>query len=80
MIDTQARDQVFLQQLVGQGVHGCENFRIFHPDGGQIVDIEEPAIVDFVCRGSPVCQSIPLLVEQLLQFVERVRITRVAIE
>ncbi len=61
-------------------VNGGEYFRILHADGGQIVDIEKTAVVDFIGRDPPEAQSISLIVEQLFQLIETVRIAFAAID
>ena len=45
-------------------VRGVENFRQFHPNGGEIVHVEEAAVIDFLRRDPPESEPIGLIVQQ----------------
>ncbi len=67
MVDANSRNQAFLDQIERNAMNGGEYFRIFHPDGSQVVDVEKTAIVDFIGRNPPETQAIGLIVKQLFQ-------------
>ncbi len=48
MVDTNSGDQTFLDQFERNAMNVGEYVRIFDPDGGQVVDVEKAAVVDFV--------------------------------
>ena len=64
------------QQPQDQLVRGGEDLRLLHAQGGQFVDVEEAAVVDLVGGDPPVRQAIGLLVEQVVEQVEAVRVAR----
>ena len=70
----------FAQELEDQRVRGGEDLRALHAQGGQFVDVEEAAIVDLVGGDAPERQAIRLLVEQLIEQIEAVRLVGVAVE
>ena len=76
MIDADAAHQTVAQKRRQQLVNRAEHLRIFDPQPGQGVDVEEPAIVDFLRGGPPVCQPVGLLLEQLVQRIEGPRLSR----
>ena len=51
MIDAQALDQVATGQVEDQRVAGLEYLRILDPQAGELVDVEEAAVVP-ACRPS----------------------------
>ena len=57
-----------------------ENFRQFHPDRGQIVDVEETPVIDFLRRHPPESEPIGLIVQQRIERIEAARIARRAID
>ena len=54
--------------------------RVFHPDGGKAVDIEEPPVIDLLRGDPPVGKPPGLLVEKLIEEIETVRIFRAPVE
>src|SRR5690625_1050374 len=79
MIDPQALDFSLLHQSQYQLMRGLEHPRIFHAQRGQIMNIEETAVVDLIRRRLPMRQTISLLLQQPVQSVERLRLTRTAV-
>jgi hypothetical protein len=63
VIDSQPCDMARCDQLQDLLVRGLEDTRILHPDRAQIVDVEEPPIVDLVERRFPVRDPIRLTIE-----------------
>ena len=80
MVDADSRHQRFLYQFERDAVHDAEYFRTLHPDCSQVVDVEKAAIVDFVGGNPPKTQSIGLVIQDLLQSVETVRLSFAAID
>ena len=76
MIEPQARDLSCRDQFQYLGVRGREHARVFHTDRAQMVVVEKPAVVDLVKRGLPVRQPIDLSFEEIVERVERFRMTR----
>ena len=76
MIDAQAGDRAAADQLEKQPVRGVENFRQFHPDGGQIVDVEKSPVIDFLRRDAPESEAIGLIVQERVERVETARVAR----
>ena len=80
MIDPQARDRASRDQLEQQPMRRIKDLRQFHPDRGQIVDVEETAVVDFLRRHPPESEAIRLIVQQRIERVEATGIARRAID
>ena len=59
---------------------GLEDVLALHAQGGQVVDVEEPAVVDLVGGHPPVGQAVALVLEQVVQQVEAPRVARLAVE
>jgi glucokinase len=54
-------------------VRPCKNDRIFHPQPDEVVDVEEPAVIDLFGRYAPMGQAVRLSFEQLVQAIEEAR-------
>ncbi len=80
MIEADAGDRAFRDEIEQQRVRGVEHARVFHAQAREIVDVEEAAIVDLVERRAPVRQPIRLDFEQAVQPVERLGTTGLAVE
>ena len=80
MVHSNPGYQAFLDEFKWNAVNGSEHIGVFHPDGGQVVDVEKTAVVDFVGRDPPKTQAIGLIVEQALQIVETVGIAFGAVD
>ena len=61
-------------------MNGGEHVRVFHPDGGQVVDVEKTAVIDFIRRHSPEAQAIGLIVKEAFQAIETVWIAFGAVD
>ena len=70
MIDAQSRRLAFDEQTKRDFVGRPKNVGPFHPDRGQIVDVEEPAIVDFLAGHAPISRAIRLGVDQAVHRIE----------
>ena len=71
MIDADAGDAPFADQPRQQLVDGAKDVGILDAQPGQRVDVEEPAVVDLVRRRPPVREPVGLLLEQIVQRIER---------
>ncbi len=80
MVDTEACDPTFFDQKCNETVNGIENTLVLDTNGGQVVDVEKSAVIDFIRRDSPIRQPIPLFLEQFFQPVETFRIAFFAIQ
>ena len=80
MIDRAARWRRRADQLEDEAVHLVEDRRVFHPQRGELVDVEEAAVVDFLGRDAPVRQAVRLLVQQPIERVEAARLAGDAVE
>ena len=68
MIDAKSTDLALADQAEGELVAGGEDLGALHPDGGQMVDVEETAVVDLVAGHAPVGQPVRLIGKHLEQF------------
>src|SRR5581483_8690837 len=66
--------------LENQRMRRGEDLRTLHAQGGQFIDVEETAIVDFVGGDAPRRESIRLIVEQAVKQIEAKWIARCAVE
>src|SRR5919201_4069513 len=61
MVDAQALDAPLAQELEGDGMDRLKDLGLLDTDGRQIVDVEEPTIIDLVGCHAPVAQAIWLV-------------------
>ena len=80
MVDPKTRQGSFLQEPEDERVGFHEHRLIFHSDCGQIVNVEEPAVVDFFRRDTPVCETVDLLIEKDIEQVKTLWIALSPIE
>src|SRR2546429_5062808 len=80
MIDAHAVHLAARHELEEQAMSGLEDRRLFHAQRGQLVDVEEAAIVDVVGRHAPRREAKDLRREQLVQRIEARRITGATVE
>jgi hypothetical protein len=45
-----------------------KDYGVFHPDGGQTVDIEEPSVIGLFRGNTPIGEPPDLLAEQAIQY------------
>ena len=67
VIDAEPLDEALVVEAQQQRVAGVEHRLVLHPDRGQGVDVEEPAVVQLLVAHLPVGQPVPLLVQQLVE-------------
>ena len=63
VIDPQAGRAAAAYQVEQEAVDFVEDFGILHPQCGELVHVEEPAVVDLFGRDAPVCQAVRLFVQ-----------------
>ena len=80
MVDAQSGHVASRKQLENELMSRFEHLRNFHSDCGEVVDVEEAPIVDFLGGGTPIAKPIYLSVEQIVQSVEARRISGIAFE
>src|SRR5215472_17182023 len=80
MIDSQSGHKTALHQVEDKGVHGREDLRILRTNGGEIINIEEPPVVNLIHGDAPIAQPVGLTVEQSLQAIKAVRIAALTIQ
>ncbi len=64
MIDPHAGDRARADQFEQQPMRRIEDLGQLHPDRGEIVDVEETAVVDFLRSHAPESEAIGLIVQQ----------------
>src|SRR5690349_10619096 len=70
MVDSQAVKLAFVNQAQNELVSLHEDGGVFHADRRQLVDVEEPSIVDLVGGDAPVGQSVCLVLQEFVEQVE----------
>ena len=80
MIDAHGLDAPALDQLFQERVRRGKHLRVFDPQAGQLIHVEESAVVDLVRRRAPVRQAVGLRLEELVQDVEALRTSDLAID
>ena len=61
-------------------MRGIKDLRQFHPDRGEIVDVEEAAVIDLLRRDAPEGKAISLIIHQLIERIEAARVARRAVD
>ena len=79
MVDPHSRYVASAHEIEHQRVHRGKYFSLLHPDRSQIVDIEKPAVVDFVSGNTPETQTISLIGEDALECVKAGRVALASI-
>ena len=80
MIDAQSRHQPLADEAHHEPVCLGEDVGILHADGRQVIDVEEPAVVDLLSGHAPVGQPVRLVHEQVVEQIEAAGVARRAIE
>src|SRR5437763_16920249 len=80
MIESEPGDLPFPNQTQNEFVGGGEKSRLLHAHSHQLIDIEEPAIIDFVGGGSPIGEAIGERLEQLVKAVRAGVLAALAVE
>ncbi len=70
MVDSEPRHTSLAGPSEDQRVGQVEDLRVLRPQAGQLVDVEEPAIVDLLRGDPPIGQPVDLVLQQLVQRVE----------
>ena len=77
MIDPEPGHDAVAHQPEDEAVGLLEDRGHLHANGGQLVDVEEPPVVDLLAGHAPVRHAIGLLAEQPVEQVEGGRIAGV---
>ncbi len=80
MVHPDPPDLALADQAKDQLVACREDLGALHPDGGQIIDVEEAAIVDLIPGHPPVGEPVGLLGEERIQVVEACGVSGGAVE
>src|SRR6266567_7847390 len=80
MVHPDPSDFALADQAKNQLVARREDLGALHPDGGQIIDVEESAIVDLVPGHPPVGESVGLPGEESIQVIEARGVSGCAVE
>ena len=80
MIDADAVDATLAQQLERKRMRPLEHLRVLHAERGQLVDVEEPPVVDLFRGDAPVGQAIRLRRQQIVEPIEAARMVPLAVE
>ena len=70
VVDAQSVDLAVGHQAKDQGVRRLEDVLALHGQRGQVVDVEESAVVDLVGAHPPVRKSVALMLEQVIHELE----------
>ena len=57
-----------------------KHLRLFHTQGGEFIDVEEPPIVDLFRRHPPVTETVDLRLQQGVEQIKTVWLFRYAVE
>ena len=79
MVDAQAGHEALAQEAKDQPVHRREDVGVLDADGGQVVDVEEPAIVNLLGGHAPVAETVGLLGQEGRQAIETPRLALAAV-
>jgi hypothetical protein len=80
MIETDPGDVSLLHQVQQQRMGGGKHPWVLHAQAREIVDVEEPAVVDLIERRPPVRQTIRLQFEQTVQPIEALGRARLPVD
>ncbi len=80
VVDPQPLHVSLVHQLQDQAVRLVEDVDVLHADRGQLVDVEEPPIIDLVAGDPPIGQPIRLLGQKLVEQVEALRLAPRAVK
>ena len=80
VVDAQAGDFFVRDQGEEEFVDGVEHGGHLDADGRELVDVEKPAVVDFLGGHAPEAQPVGLRLDELVQPVEGTRLARLSLE
>ena len=80
VIDAQTGDRAAAHELERETVDLLEDERIFHAQRGELVDVEEAAVVDLFGGDAPVREAVRLQVQQPVERVEAARLPGAAVQ
>src|SRR5262249_20768116 len=80
MIDSAAPHASLTNELQEELVRFLKDRFFFHPNGGQVIDVEKPPIIDFLRCHLPGSEPIRLFIEQGVQEIEALRPPPLSVE
>src|SRR6267143_389691 len=80
VIDAQPGHRSLAHEAEEQAVGRFEHLRLLHPDGGQLVDVEEAPVVDLLAGDAPVGGAVRLVGEQRVQRLHALGVAGLAVE
>ena len=80
VIDAQPGHRSLAHEAEEQAVGRLEHLRLLHPDGGQLVDVEEAPVVDLLAGDAPVGGAVRLVGEQRVQRLHALGVAGLAVE
>src|SRR5262245_11480817 len=78
MVDPETTNSALAQEAKCKFVHGRKHIRSLDADSSQIVNVEEPPVVDLVDCYPPVGKAVVLCVQQPFQAVKAAMVPRAA--
>src|SRR5271165_699239 len=78
MVDPQALHVSALDQAEHQSVRLLEQLGQFHAQAGELINIEEPSVIDLLCSDPPIGDPICLHFEEVVQPAEARRVAGLA--
>ena len=80
MVDAQAGHRALAHETEEQAVRRLEDRGVFHPDRGQLVDVEEAPVVDLLAGHPPVRRAVGLVRQQRVELVHARRVAGLSVE
>jgi hypothetical protein len=80
VIDSHPGHSAGPDELEQKFVRSVEDLGQFHPDRGEIVDVKEAAVIDFLRRHAPEGEAIGLVVEQMIERIKASGLARLAVD
>src|SRR5262249_30220442 len=80
VVDAQTINLKVGQQAEDEPMRRFKDLLALHAQGGQVVDVEEAAIVDLVRGNAPVRKPVALVLQQFVQEIEAARVTDIPVK
>ena len=80
VVDPESGDDALADEAKDKSVCLREDARVLHPDGRQLVDVEEASVVDLLPCDTPGGEPVDLVVEKPVQEIEAPRVAGGAVE
>src|SRR5215208_2253796 len=80
MIDPKPGDCACAHQFKNQPMNCVEDFGQLHPNCSQIVYVKKTAVIDFLRSDTPKGQTIRLCVQQFVELIETMLVSRIPVD